>query len=510
MTEATPAVPQEKFLEKLRTALSTDGDFPASAKIVAELKRITSDPNATASQIAEIILREPSLGARVLHVVNSTFYRRSKPIMTISQAVMQLGMKPLAELCSGMVLLQKFGTVSRRGHAFTKCLSRLVTSSLLTGALAQKVAGKSSAKDDYGYLVGSLSEMGPLLLAYYFPDIYENAAKRASEKKISVDQAIQELVGLTPMQLSLEVVNSLKLPEFYKAILVTAAGAKPPVLMLPSQQQILPIAAKVVETATLVSECLAEGAPKEKLDSILAGAVKSLGITSDQMGLLMAGLTRGFADHCSCVDLHLPALPSYLESYAPPEDSAAARKSGADNGSGEANSGPVASQSDSLTGYIEELKQAVASREPTASVITTVMETLAWGLGLERVILLLPGIGKRTLVGRMGLGAKLKLDCRSIEKPVQSSSNLSIIKAFLSGKTVFSIGTAGELLLDNGHSAIALPIGMGAKTIGVIYADKILTGNELSASAAQQLTPSEQATVSLLAELLDKSIPGAA
>ena len=98
----------EQFVEKLRNALRRDGDFPASAKIVSELRMLTSDPRTTANQITEVILREPSLGTRVLHLVNSSFYRRAKPIMTVSQAVVQIGMKPLADLCAGLVLLQKF------------------------------------------------------------------------------------------------------------------------------------------------------------------------------------------------------------------------------------------------------------------------------------------------------------------------------------------------------------------------------------------------------------------
>src|SRR4051812_10945405 len=102
----------DELLKRLRTALKKDGDFPASARIVNELKALTTDPKTTANQLAEVILREPSLGARVLHLVNSSFYRRSKPIMTVSQAVIQVGMKPLAELCAGLVLLQKFGPVA--------------------------------------------------------------------------------------------------------------------------------------------------------------------------------------------------------------------------------------------------------------------------------------------------------------------------------------------------------------------------------------------------------------
>jgi HD-like signal output (HDOD) protein len=52
----------EKLLKRLRNALQRDGDFPASAKVVSELKRLTSDPKTTANQITEVILKEPSLG----------------------------------------------------------------------------------------------------------------------------------------------------------------------------------------------------------------------------------------------------------------------------------------------------------------------------------------------------------------------------------------------------------------------------------------------------------------
>ena len=54
-SNASPdSMSQEKFLDKLRKALSQDGDFPTSAKIVSELKMLTSNPNTTANQIAEV------------------------------------------------------------------------------------------------------------------------------------------------------------------------------------------------------------------------------------------------------------------------------------------------------------------------------------------------------------------------------------------------------------------------------------------------------------------------
>jgi hypothetical protein len=60
------------------------------------------------------------------------------------------------------------------------------------------------------------------LLAYYFPQVYETAVKRAKAKKQDVSQSIKELTGVSPLQLSVEVIDALKLPEFYKAVITSS------------------------------------------------------------------------------------------------------------------------------------------------------------------------------------------------------------------------------------------------------------------------------------------------
>lgn len=189
----------EELLNKLRRALQRDGDFPASAKVVNELKVLASQPKTTANQITEIILREPSLGTRVLHVVNSSFYRRSKPIMTVSQAVVQIGMRPLAELCAGLVLLQKFVPTARSGGPFATCLKKTIITALVTSELETNETKKTSKNEEEGFLCGSFAELGVLLLAYYFPQIYESALKRAEAKKVTFAESLQQLTGITPL-----------------------------------------------------------------------------------------------------------------------------------------------------------------------------------------------------------------------------------------------------------------------------------------------------------------------
>ena len=484
-TEVVVVPPTELVLSRLRNALKHDGDFPASAKIVSELKQLTSDPGTTASEIAEVILREPSLGTRILHLVNSSFYRRAKPVVTVSQAVVQIGMKALADLCTGLVLLQKFVPVARRGGAFATCLQQSIVTSLLASSVGGSGNQADAKKDEEcGYLVGSLSELGTLLLAYYFPQVYEKALKRAEQKGQLVGQSLKELVGLAPIELSLAVIEALDLPAFYRLVLEQSQIAGPSGAPLRSGSGI-GTAAKRLFAAKQLSEAVCTAKRGSDLDTIVSSVSAQSGIATIELQQMIGALPEAFAGHCRVIELNLPALPEFLSTYG---RSAAIVAESAAKSTGD----------HKYRHYIEEIREAISNHEPTAAVVTTVMETLAWGLGFDRVLLLLLGPGKRGLQGRMFLG-KLPdgIDPKKLERPLlpQADRFAPDAIAVAEGRVVFT----GDPLLPDGWPLCALPIGFGDRCIGVIYADKL--GNDVGELGAQ-----EQATVALVAELLDRTI----
>src|SRR5581483_3381376 len=121
-------------------ALARDGDFPASAKVVNKLLTRASNRNVTLSEISNIILKEPSLTARILHVVNSTIYNRGAPIKTVSDAVTRLGLRNVAEVCSGLVLFKKFVPAARSEGSFADCLKQALFTSMLARSLEAELA----------------------------------------------------------------------------------------------------------------------------------------------------------------------------------------------------------------------------------------------------------------------------------------------------------------------------------------------------------------------------------
>lgn len=480
-----PELTSDEFLSKLKSALAKDGDFPASAKIVNELRSLANDPRTNGNQITEVILREPSLATRILHLVNSSYYRRAKPIMTVSQAVIQIGMKPIADLCAGLVLLQKFVPMARKGGPFANCLRQSVLTSILSSSFSAEIGGEGEGKgNETGYIAGSFAELGSLLLAYYFPKIYESAHKRAELKKIELAESIRQITGLSPMQMSIEVIKALDLPKFYFDALEFANQPQVPTAnkKISLEEEKLRIASQSVGAGSAVATAISGGKTKQELDVVLSRIKKQLGVEVEAVNAVMGNLTKVFREHCATVELDLPSLPDFLVSYSP------------DASNDSSDEDKMAQSGDHFAQFINEVKQSVENREPTASVITSVMETLAWGLGFERVLLMLVAPGRRKLMGRMLLGKADNIDPNKVEREISPTSSGSESKAFYSGAPVFN----GESVFRNGWPFVTIPIGSDKRALGVIYADRI--------DHEEELTDREKAAIGLLAELLDRSV----
>ena len=477
----------DEFIQKLRAALQRDGDFPASARTVAELRALVTDPKTTATQVTELILKEPSLGTRVLHLVNSSFYRRAKPIMTVSQAVIQIGMRPLAELCAGLILLQKFIPNARRGGPFSSCLQKTILTSLLASSFSSNLGSHADAHkgDETGYLAGSFLELGTLLLAYYFPQLYETAVKRSESKKQEVSKSIEEIVGLSPVDLSLEVISALNLPEYYKQTLISTKAIEHGQVTSSST----PLSAseklgQALYASQKISGVLVHSRQKSELDQTLGQLKGRLKFDQSIFANVLAEVSTSFKNHCSSMELSCQPLPDFVATYG--------QTAGTDPGhDGQNDEGVV------FGAFVDEIREAVENREPTASIITRVMETFAWHLSFDRVLLLLVGPGKKKLQGRMMLGSVENFDPKTFERSLTEgvSEYSPDFMAFKEGRPVFT----GDPLLPNGWPLVAIPVGFGSRLIGVLYADR-------SSGKDSEISAREQAAIGVLAELLDRSV----
>lgn len=478
---------KEQILQKLKSALRRDGDFPATARVVIELKRLVSDPRTTANQITELILKEPSLVTRILHLVNSSYYQRARPIMTVSQAVVQVGMKPLSDLCAGLILLQRFIPQARKGGPFAGCLQKTIVTALLASQMANDLDVGTSAqgtRDERGYLVGSFAELGTLLLGYYFPQVYEAAHKRAQSKHQPIGTALKEITGLTPFEISSEVMGALGLPEFYKEVLKSAD--QDPVVdvsKLKADRREIGSLGKALYGAEAISDAIVFSKSKDNLDRVLERVQKQTGLAAPKLNNVVGALQENFKEYCSTIELNLGDLPDFVGTYG---DQVQSKQGDKFKDGGQS----------AINHFIEEIKQAIENGEPPSTLITSAMETLAWGLKFDRVLLLFLAQGKKSLAGRLVLGKSQDINPRDIERSLNdpSASKRPEICAFLESKPIYG----GISIFEGGTNIGAIPVGFSNRSIGVIYFDRI--------GSKSELTEPEKIAIKTITDLLDKAV----
>jgi len=73
---------------------------------------LVNDPNSEISQIGSVISQDPDLTARLLKLVNSSYYGFETPIDTVSRAVMMVGLKELQHMIWSSSAVETFNNLS--------------------------------------------------------------------------------------------------------------------------------------------------------------------------------------------------------------------------------------------------------------------------------------------------------------------------------------------------------------------------------------------------------------
>ncbi|HUT62317.1 MAG TPA: HDOD domain-containing protein [Anaerolineae bacterium] len=127
--------------------------MPATRMAILRLLAKLHDPDIEFKELNEIIKEDVTLSYRLLRLINSVFYARSKKIESIHQALTLLGIRRVQEWVS-MLLLLKFS--SKPNELTITAMERAKMCELLTQALNEKEKEK-------GFMVGMFSVLDGLL-----------------------------------------------------------------------------------------------------------------------------------------------------------------------------------------------------------------------------------------------------------------------------------------------------------------------------------------------------------
>lgn len=194
---------------RLRAAVGRIRQLPAMPKTYSRLVEAMSSADPSVKIITGLIAEDPAIAAKVLQLVNSSFFRLARQITKIEQAVSYLGFAAIRNIVLSVEIFSQWRN-AKAPAGFNPSL--LQAQAQRVAAVARALAVKTDIEDD-AMLVGLLHNIGYLVLVQECPAEIEQALRLVRERGIPMHEAEQEVLGTSQAQVGAYLLGLWGLPH---------------------------------------------------------------------------------------------------------------------------------------------------------------------------------------------------------------------------------------------------------------------------------------------------------
>lgn len=203
----TPDQPVSRA-QKILAAIDALPPLPAVAIRVME---VAQDPKSSASDLALVVSSDPGLSGRLLRVVNSAAYRRSREITSVQEALVTLGFVQARNMAISGAIAGAYAPDA------LNALFRIEVfwqHSIAVAFKAAEFAGKSRRLDvPSAFTAGILHNMGRLAMYYADPAGLDQAIAEAMARGVLLEDVESELLGADHAEVGGILARRWKLPS---------------------------------------------------------------------------------------------------------------------------------------------------------------------------------------------------------------------------------------------------------------------------------------------------------
>ena len=167
-------------------------------------------------EVTRLVAHDPTISARVLHVVNSALYGYGGNIDSIMRAVQLLGMQQLHDLVLAVSVTEQFEDVDSKDMNM-RVFWRFA---VLRGLAARVTARRCGLLDaERLFVIGLLASLGQLLLLLTTPQQAIEAQRLADETGQPLAELQRRLIGASDAEVCCALLDNWRLPNVFSAII---------------------------------------------------------------------------------------------------------------------------------------------------------------------------------------------------------------------------------------------------------------------------------------------------
>ena len=193
-----------------RDLINDTVELASLPSVVMRAMELLNNPTTSASEIGDVIAEDPALTARLLKIVNSSFYGFPSRVDTISRAITIIGTLELTDLILGSSAIRVFNRIPNQLINMDKFWEH----SLYTGIVARILARYLRAPNtERCFVMGLLHDIGSLVLYRQQPEHSRQALQLATDQSVSLNMAEREVFGFDHGEVGAELMHAWNLPE---------------------------------------------------------------------------------------------------------------------------------------------------------------------------------------------------------------------------------------------------------------------------------------------------------
>ena len=427
----------------------TEQELPALGPSLQSVLRATRDDSTSGQQIATVVLRDPALTSKVLRAANAAYlgYGSSGKIVTVSRAVVVMGVHAIYELCVAVVTVETLARAGKYAHRVQPALARALHAAVQARdlALRRKLSREAAEQRFVEALLAPIGE----LAFWYAGKEPAQALDAALQSGMSPQEAEQEVLGFPLRELSTRLLQSWGLGALAEHSPETALA---------------------VELALAAQEGWHQPSCREAVQDIgrllHLDEAQTLKRLQENAGDAAALATAMGARE---VARRLPAA----RTVAPPAEEAAPP--------GPAETDFPVPDLRLQVRMLTEMNKVAKSRKELPILLETCLEGLYRGAGLERAVFCLVNVARTRLTARLTVGPHGEALSAALDWPLGAA-----LESLLQPEVLLWLKRAqspdSPLLQASGASeCLTGAVSVDQKCIGLLYADRAPSGRPLDA-----------------------------
>jgi HD-like signal output (HDOD) protein len=180
---------KQAMMETARQMVAKIDDLPTIPVVATQVLQLLDDPDVNVDKVADLMLTDLVMTARVMKMVNSPIYRASQEITSLKRALVYLGIRHIKEIALTSSFISAF---EDKGGVID--ISTFWAHSFGVGMVSKIIAEKIRYPDiEKAYLAGIVHDIGEVVLSYYQAESFSKILTIIKERPVRlIDMELEE------------------------------------------------------------------------------------------------------------------------------------------------------------------------------------------------------------------------------------------------------------------------------------------------------------------------------